>query len=499
MRLEDLFPPCTNERCGESGSSHKHVFPHQIEFIKAPEKYMALIGGYGAGKSLPAAILGHLLSVSVPGNRGFVGRRSYPKLHDSVQRVFMEVIGRSGEDVVYREQRDGWPHRVIYANGSEIFFRETKDIGRFLGPEYGWFLIDEAIEEPEATFTLLMGRLRLPAARRHLKGFITSNPPDKLHWIPKFFGLDPGIKSVEWKTGGKTTSRLIRVATSANLALPPSYEGDLRAHLSPGEARRVLDGEYGFPYDGKPVYSPPFEFGKHVGEWPVRRNSEGIILTITRGWDFGFHCPAVTWQQIARCFEGTVHWHILEEFVPQNMEWDALARYVMPTTKAKFENAVIQDIGDAAGAQVSDKGPGPIMRLAAAPWNLRIMHRKFPNIEPGIALIREALSARNCRCGRPVMMIERRCSGVINTLAGGYHYPIPKSGKETHHKPVKDGYYDNIADSLRYVGELSYRLKKIDPRLIEELTRHTNPKDHWKIYQADPRTAPLPGLKDPWG
>jgi len=36
--------------------------------------------------------LGHLLSVTVPGNRGVIIRRSYPKLHDSIQRIFLEVV-----------------------------------------------------------------------------------------------------------------------------------------------------------------------------------------------------------------------------------------------------------------------------------------------------------------------------------------------------------------------------------------------------------------------
>ena len=56
-------------------------------------------------------------------------------------------------------------------------------------------------------------------------------------------------------------------------------------------------------------------------------------------------------------------------------------------------------------------------------------------------------------------------------MAGGYHLPQDKIGRSQPgvDKPVKDGYYDNIADSVRYAGENCYRLAAQDPEFLEKL------------------------------
>jgi phage terminase large subunit len=189
---ERLFPACTPGKCPIKGCTdtrdpHYHILPQQRELLESNEKFVALVGGYGSAKTLPSCIMGHILSVSIPGNMGIVMRRSLPKLHDSTERIYLEVLQRSGVEFQTREMRDGWPHRIIYPNGSEVVFRETTDIGRFLGPEYGWAFLDEAQEEPEKTFKDVSGRLRLPRAADYLKFILATNPPSSQHWIAKTF------------------------------------------------------------------------------------------------------------------------------------------------------------------------------------------------------------------------------------------------------------------------------------------------------------------------
>src|SRR5688572_5581282 len=148
MKYLDLFPLCNSSECPKAGT-HRHPLPHQTELLESEEKYVAMVGGYGSAKTLPTAALGVLLSLMIPGNIGFVGRRTYTKIHDSPLPVYMQCLERAGVDWKGRENRDGFPHRIILPNESEIRFRETKDIGRWLGPEYGWFHLEEAQEEPE--------------------------------------------------------------------------------------------------------------------------------------------------------------------------------------------------------------------------------------------------------------------------------------------------------------------------------------------------------------
>lgn len=457
-KIIDLFPFCSDSLCTQKGTPHKHILPLQQELLDSTEKLIALVGGYGSGKTLPACILGHLLSVSIPGNRGIVLRKSLPKLHDSTERIFLEVLKRSGVPFTPRENRDGWPHRIVYGNGSEASFRETTDLGRFLGPEYGWFILDEAQEEPHKTFKDLVGRLRLPKAAKHLKGIIATNPPPPSHWIAKTWPKPGTHKEVNVVRGRAvvTTYRMIRSSTVDNPHLDAEYIAGLMSTHTAAEVKRIIKGNYGFTSEGPAVY-PEFDEIRNLSDPPSRP------MVLYRTWDFGYNMPAVCWSQIYRCKEGSLHINFLHELESPKTESEDLADKVIAITQAAFpepQRNMVVDGGDTAGAQVNEKGPGPIIRLARprseGGRNLHIRHRKFADIDPGLNEVRTLLKTR-CRCGFQLMTIHRRCTWMTEALAGGYHYPKEVIGKDNQKKPVKDGYYDNIADVVRYTVMLFYK------------------------------------------
>lgn len=479
MNVSDLFPPCNRSDCTQRGR-HAHILPHQQELLDSTEKFVAEVGGYGSAKTLPACVLGHLLSVSIPGNMGIVMRRSLPKLHDSTERIYLEVLQRSGLTWQAREMRDGWPHRIIYPNGSEVVFRETKDIGRFLGPEYGWFYIDEAQEEPEKTFKDLSGRLRLPRAARHLKGILATNPPSNQHWIAKTFHT-PGriVREVKMPSGEtvRTTYRMIRSSTYENPFVNREYVATLLLNHTPAEAKRIIDGQYGFSTDGDPVY-PMFDFMKHVGD-PAT-----YTMTLYRVWDWGFHAPAASWYHIIRCKAGKYHLTQLQELIGQDEESEIFAGRVLKTTAETFPTIpkqLIVDGADAAGAAINEKGPGPIIRLSRpvkdGGLGLSFKYQKFTDIDPGLDEVRKLLRTK-CPCGYYLYTVHRRCQVTIEALAGGYHYPPVKPGKEGKKKPVKDGYYDNIADTVRYAVMLFHR-PTVNGLYVPDDTALPTPTDSW--------------------
>lgn len=460
---ELLFPACTPGKCPikdckDKRDPHYHILPQQQELLESREKFIALVGGYGSAKTLPSCIMGHILSVSIPGNMGIVMRRSLPKLHDSTERIYLEVLERSGVTYQTREMRDGWPHRIIYPNGSEVVFRETTDIGRFLGPEYGWAFLDEAQEEPEKTFKDVSGRLRLPRAADYLKFILATNPPSSQHWIAKTFPK-PGAWTREVRLNDgeiiSTSYRLIRSSTYENPFVNREYVAQLLLNHTPAEAKRIIDGMYGFSTDGKPVYAT-FDFLKHVGDPKL------FPTTVYRVWDWGYHCPACSWHQIFRCKSGKFHMVQHEELIHQNIESEDFAKLVIAHHNERFSEiprSLVMDGADAAGAAINEKGPGPIIRLSRpvsdGGLNLRFKYQKFADIDPGLDLVRKLLNTK-CKCGSYLFHIHRRCSQTIEALAGGYHYPPDKIGKDGK-KPVKDGYYDNIADTVRYAAMLFYR------------------------------------------
>lgn len=466
MKRLDLFPDPPD-------GSKKRILPGQLEIIEAQERNIASVGGVGSGKTLAAAIRGYEYSAGVPGNIGFVGRRSVPKLNEVTKRIYLEVLQRSGASMEYRGMRDGLPSDVILSNGSEIRFRDTTDLGRQLGPEYGWVHIDEAQEEPESTWTGLSQRLRLPRAVGYHYYLLTTNPPDKRHWIAKRFPK-PGAWETTEQVEGKPvtiTWRMTRTKTLDNPFLDMQYVAGVKSGLTDAEINRVIGGNYGFVFEGKGVYYGAFRPERNVGDPPTRP------ITLGRSWDFGYHTPAVTWHQMFRCKEKRLHWTILEEYVGQDMESEVLAAEVFKITKGTFPGVspfMVAETGDHAGAQVSEKGPGPIIRLARpvaqGGFNLKFRHRKIANIDPGVELVRKCLRVL-CVCGYPLLVIHRRCKSTIEMFAGGYHYKGDKPGRETPEKPVKDGFYDNLADTVRYAGENFYRFADRDPGFLEELGR----------------------------
>lgn len=441
---------------------------------------------HNSGKTLGICAMGNLLSYLIPGNMGIILRKSLPKLHDSTLRIYLEALDRlqevTGMDVEFREMRDGFPHRIIYGNGSEVLVRPTEDLGRFLGPQYGWYYLNEAQEEPEKTFKDLSGRLRLPLAGEYLHGFVDSNPPHKTHWIAKHFP-DEGTWAQEFEVDGKRVRvpfEMRRSSTKGNPFLDPGYVASLMSTHDPSEVKRIIEGFYGFEYKGRPAF-PQFAFERHVGDPQVKP------MTLVRVWDFGFHNPACTWHQFFRCKHGSVHWTILAELLLHELTAEQFAlsadpvtgqpRGVIHATKTwwpDFPFTLIRDGGDAAGAQVTDKGPGPIIRLARprseGGFNLHFKYRKFPDIDPGLDLVRRALSTR-CKCGYYLLTVHRRCQVVIEGFAGGYHYGEPRAGHEIKPKPVKDGFYDNPMDTVRYAGELFYRPALRKDTTLDELER----------------------------
>ena len=481
MNVSELFPRCHLNPCplgGITGTKHHHILPKQHEALDATERVVAQVGGYGSMKTISGMVLGHLLSTHVPGNLGIVVRRSLPKLRDSTQRIFLEVLDRSKANVEFREMRDGWPGRIIYPDtGSEVVFRETKDLGRFLGPEYGWFAIDEAQEEPEQVFKDLMGRLRLPRAEKYLKAMLFTNPPRRGHWIQKMFPKEGTWERLVDVNGVmvRITFRMIRSRTSENPFLGSEYIAQLKLTHSPEELRGILSGEYRSDFDGKPVYKPPFSTALHVGSFPVAK------ATVARGWDFGYHHPVVTWSQMLRCQHQRPHWRILRELILEDLDYKELHDKVVEYGQTWFPDHnryMYIDAGDHAGTQTSDRGPGPIIQLAQPPYNMQFRYQAVRDVDPGLRFHRELLRTK-CQCGHYLLEVDRECPEVIEMFQGGYHFPKDRGGQvKPDAKPVKDGYYDNIADSVRYTGWNLYRAARQDQGFMAELEK-------WQGPQAD--------------
>jgi hypothetical protein len=160
---------------------------------------------------------------------------------------------------------------------------------------------------------------------------------------------------------------------------------------------------------------------------------------------------------------------VIHELDMVGVESEVLAAEVLAESKRKFPSVppmLFMDAGDRAGAQVGEKGPGPIIRLGGPPFFLQIKN-KWCNIEPGLELVRKMLTYQ-CACGLPGMMIDRECINTIEGFCGGYHYArkMTQSPKEV---PFKDKFFDDFMDTIRYVGENCVRIELLGSGFMDQL------------------------------
>ena len=231
-------------------------------------------GGFANGKTTALVIKTLRLCVDYPGSNGLLGRSTYPKLNDTLRKVFFTWCP---EDWIRKKPTQD-DNTCYLHNGTVINFRYIAQRGKtnvdgsstsnLLSATYDWVGIDQ-IEDPEIIhkdLLDLMGRLRGQTPYRPADGIndptmpssgprflmITSNPTS--NWVYKEL-----IQPVHiWKKTGRKTDRLlyddktgapiieiIEGSTYTNSKnLPPDYIRQLEVAYKGQMGERYLMGKW---------------------------------------------------------------------------------------------------------------------------------------------------------------------------------------------------------------------------------------------------------------
>jgi hypothetical protein len=288
--------------------------------------------------------------------------------------------------------------------------------------------VDEADEVDERTIQGLRTRLRAPSPEGTLPNYgidLAFNPPDELHWL---FGACTGRTS-----DGRLTDRWLElfepVKGENDVNLPPNYFIDNFRGMPEDMLTRLRDGNWGVSFEGDPVY-PQYSSSIHRGETEVNP-----YRPILRFWDFGYRRPACIWAQLDEDYRLIV----LDEELGKDEEALHFIQRVKAHSNIRFPQAPgYLDFGDPAAAQKKDTG-STLSILDSQGINLIYIQS---SIEEGIRRTRFLLE--QLINGKPAFMVDRRrCPMLHRTLAGGYR--LHKNSR-----PLKDGFYDHLADALRY-------------------------------------------------
>jgi hypothetical protein len=165
-------------------------------------------------------------------------------------------------------------------------------------------------------------------------------------------------------------------------------------------------------------------------------------LPVWRGWDFGYHRPAVVYAQAHGGF-----W-LFGEVLGEDETLDQfLNNKVLPYEAALFgdnlKNIKFLDAADPAGKQVSDKSEYTSFAILA---NKGIFpYARKTGINEGLTIVRQRIADGS-------LQVHPRCRLLLEGFRGGYRYPEPTPGLPEPLFPAKDGFYEHLMDALRYIA-----------------------------------------------
>ena len=404
------------------------INPTQRAFAYSSARMKAYMGPAGCAKTSTGCAAGLMRALLQPGSKGLVARADYNDLMDTTALRLEEMLGRLPKGVLLDRDKSPpmkwWLAPAIEGGDvSQLTFMGLKDV--LGGYEFNWAFVDEASEVEEARVHEINTRLRNRGGNYAV--MLAFNPPDKHHWLytactgRDFQDRDAGVPWLE----------LFIPKPDENVGnLPLDYYAKLAKSLPPDMRQRLIDGEWGSTFDGKPVFR---EFDARIHVTRDMHFYPGD--TLYRFWDFGFSHPACLWAKLTHFG----HLQVMREYLGENIEATSFAKTCVALTTTYFPQAQqVVDFGDPAVVQQKDTGQ-TLAEFYKAGITIRY---KVTRIEAGIRHVRQLLERLIEK--KPALQIHPDCHVLISGMQGGYH--LDRHGQ----KPFKDGYYDHECDALRY-------------------------------------------------
>ena len=421
---------------GDKPTDLRELNPTQQSFIYSPDRWKAYMGPAGCAKTSTGVAAVLLRALLQPGSKHLIARYDYNDLVDTTMLRADEMLRRLPPGTLLDRDKSPpakwWvksiprnnPDGSISDEPSQITFMGLKDtLGSY---EFNSAFLDEADELEEKRVHEVGTRLRNPGGNYSVS--LAFNPPDTSHWLYRActgFNHEGKKEAEPWMT-------LFKPEPRENVRnLPANYYEDMARSLPEDMRQRLVEGLWGSTFPGEPVYRQ-FRRKLHVVDELEFHNG----ATLFRLWDFGFGRPACIWVQVSEL--GAIYVH--HELLGHNIEVRKFAEQVKSLTRRNFPHhyGPTLDLGDPAVAQKKDTGQSLGM-LAQEGITVRYKHTPF---DLSVQELRKKLES--LVDGLPAVQIHKRCQVLVGALAGGYH--LKKDGIT----PNKDGFYDHLADALRY-------------------------------------------------
>ena len=207
-----------------------------------------------------------------------------------------------------------------------------------------------------------------------------------------------------------------------------------------GMTERGWNREYEIDYTsfaGKPVFDNFKQYNIFESKY-----KPGEILY--RGWDYGYHHPAVIITKLNEHDQ----WCWLRGILGSNEGIYDFGLRIKRFCESEYPGAKFIDAGDPAGEAMSDKSEKSSVEILRS-MGIAVRSRKQP-IKKGIEIIRQKLNMR--ADGKPGLLVNPDQTILIDGFKGGWHYPEIKEGVSEPEYYEKDGYFDHLGDAARYIS-----------------------------------------------
>lgn len=388
---------------------------NQLEFVRASERFTAVVTGIGWGKTYALAIRAAMAACGIIGNNtlpvpntGVITAPTYANLRDVVLRMFLDLFPSIIADFNKSEMR------ITLVNGSTILFRSVENYEPLRGLNVSWWAADEAALYPEIVFKIMVGRLRQFGRKGY--AFLATTPKGR-DWIYQKWVLEADTP----RRRGKF--RLIRGKSNENHYLDPEIVETWQEEYTGDFARQELDGEF-IAFEGL-IYPEFSEKPPHVIRDTIDTRR---FKQVVAGVDWGFTNPGVI---LIGGIDGDGRVSIIHEEYQRKRrieEWVEVAKELHRGLKV-----------------------GPWYCDPSEPDNIKLFREAGLKAQPannsvltGIQKVRQKLVIRDD--GKPQLMITGAAPNLIKEF-GQYQWAANRDGLKDEPRKAND----HAQDALRYL------------------------------------------------
>ena len=446
--------------------------PSLVPYLLSDKFITVQIGPYGSGKTT-ASIMKIAMQAAkmapcedgVRRSRCCIVRNTSRELSDTTQKDFLEkyVDGVAGD---FLRSKNEFVLRFGNADGTvtecDCLFRgldSDDDVKKLLSLQLSFAFIDEIRQISPEVFKALQGRVgRYPnktlvppkpewglnakgdpiggcvtdEGKPNFMVFASSNPPDRGTWWGDFLENPPTNAAVFFQPSGRSPE------CDWAQYLPDMYYENLVESHDEEWCKVYVDGMLGASLEGQPVFKN-FNKDVHVAKAPLNP-VRGQVVVI--GCDAALH-PAAIYAQLD--YKGRML--VLSEEAVTGMGALTFVRdKIKPCLAERFSGMDAVACVDPAANTRSQTDEKTWLDIARS-LGVRTVTAPTNVISARIAAVDSFLT--RMIDGEPGLLIDPRCTRLIEALQTKYQYKAKKDG-DTEEKPSKTHPWSDLADALQY-------------------------------------------------